>query len=46
MGNKEMLNKALDYVEELYFEKALPLSVCIKLAREYIDKLEEENKCK
>ncbi|MCZ2396088.1 MAG: hypothetical protein LC100_06040 [Chitinophagales bacterium] len=46
MENKEMLNKALDYVEELYFEKALPLSVCIKLAREYIDKLEEENKCK
>lgn len=46
MENKEMLNKALDYLEVLYFEKALPLSVCIKLAREYIDKLEEENKCK
>lgn len=46
MENKEMLNKALDYVEELYFEKALPLSACIQLAREYIDKLEEENKCK
>lgn len=44
MGNKEMLNKALDYVEKLYFEEALPLTACIQLAREYIDKLEEENK--
>ncbi len=46
MGNKEMLNKALDYVEQLYFDEALPLSACIQLAKEYIDKLEEENKCK
>lgn len=46
MENKEMLNKALDYVEQLYFDEALPLSVCIKLAKEYLEKLEEENKCK
>jgi len=46
MENKEMLNKALDYVEQLYFEEALPLSACIQLAKEYLDKLEEESKCK
>lgn len=46
MANKEMLNKALDYVEKLYFEEAIPLTACIQLAKEYLDKLEEENKCK
>ncbi len=46
IGNKEILNKALDYVEKLYFEEALPLSACIQLAKAYLDKLEEENKCK
>ena len=46
MENKEMLNNALDYVEKLYFEEALPLSACIQLARGYIEKLEEENRCK
>ena len=46
MTNKEMLNKALGYVEKLYFEEAIPLTACINLAREYLDKLEEENKCK
>ena len=46
MANKEMLNKALDYVEQLYFEEAIPLTACIQLARAYLDKLEEENKCK
>ena len=44
MANKEMLNKALDYVEKLYFEGAIPLPVCISLAKEYLDKLEEENR--
>lgn len=44
MENKEMLNKALDYVEQLYFEEAIPLTACIQLAREYIEKLEEGNK--
>ena len=46
MTNKEMLNKALDYVEQLYFEEAIPLTACIDLANEYLDKLEEENRCK
>ena len=46
MTNKEMLNKALDYVEKLYFEGAIPLPACIQLAEAYLDKLEEENKCK
>lgn len=46
MTNKEMLNKALGYVEKLYFEGAIPLPVCISLAKEYLDKLEEENRCK
>ena len=46
MENKEMLNKALDYAEQLYFDEALPLSACIQLAKEYLEKLEEENKCK
>lgn len=46
MENKEMLSKVLDYVGKLYFEEALPLSACIQLAREHIEKLEEENKCK
>lgn len=46
MENKEMLNETLDYVEQLYFDEALPLSACIQLARGYIEKLEEENKCK
>ena len=35
MENKEMLNKALDYVQKLYFEEAIPLSVCILEARKY-----------
>ena len=46
MTNKEMLKKALDYVGMLYFEEDLPLEACISLAKEYLDKLEEENKCK
>ena len=46
MANKEMLNKALDYVEKLYFEGAIPLTACMQLAKEYLDKLEEESKCK
>ena len=46
MENKEMLNEVLDYVQKLYFEEAIPLSVCILEARKYLDKLEEENKCK
>ena len=46
MENKEMLNKALDYVGMLYFEENIPLEVCIQLAKAYLDKLEEENKCK
>lgn len=46
MTNKEMLNKALDYVEQLYFVSGLPLEVCTKIARVYLDKLEEENRCK
>ena len=46
MENKEMLNKALDYVEQLYFEEAIPLTACVQLAKEYLNKLEEENKCK
>lgn len=46
MANKEMLNKALGYVEQLYFEGAIPLTACIQLAKEYLDKLEEKNGCK
>ena len=44
MENREMLNKAIDYVEQLYFEEAIPLTACIQLAKEYLDELEEENK--
>ena len=44
MANKEMLNKALDYVEELYFEVGYHFTDCIQLAKEYLDKLEEENR--
>ena len=44
MENKEILNKALDCVEQLYFVSKLPLPVCIQLAKVYLDKLEEENK--
>ena len=46
MENKEMLNNVLDYIEELYFEVGYHLTDCIQLAKEYLDKLEEENKCK
>ena len=44
MENKEMLNEVLDYVEELYFEVGYHLTDCIQMAKEYLDKLEEENK--
>lgn len=46
MTNKEMLNKVLNYVEMLYFEENLPLEACISLAKQYLNKLEEENRCK
>lgn len=41
MENKEMLNKALDYVGQLYFEEAIPLEACIIMAKEYLNKLEQ-----
>ena len=41
MENKEMLNKALDYVQKLYFEEAIPLEACIVMAKEYLNKLEK-----
>ena len=41
MENKEMLNKALDYVGMLYFEENIPLEACIVMAKEYLNKLEK-----
>ena len=46
MTNKEILNEVLDYVEELYFEVGYHFTDCMQLAKEYLDKLEEESKCK
>ncbi len=42
MENKEMLNEALDYVQKLYFEEAIPLEACIVIAKEYLNKLEKD----
>ena len=46
MNNNKNLNRALGYVEKLYFEGAIPLPICISLAKQYLNKLEEANKCK